>query len=131
MKIHAFRLLPGQDLKEELLKFTKANNIKAGCVISIVGSLTKATLRLADENVTKTFNEKFEIVSCVGTLCPDGLHIHISLSDADGRTIGGHLQMGSSIYTTAEVIIGELEGFSFNREFDEQTGYKELRINKQ
>lgn len=131
MRLHAIRLLPGQDLKEELARFTTSNNIEAACVVTVVGSLTKATLRLADESVTRTFNEKFEIVSCVGTLSPEGLHIHVSLSGEDGKTIGGHLKDGCTIYTTAEVVIVELEDFSFGRELDERTGCRELRILRQ
>jgi len=131
MRLHVFRLLPGQDLKKELAKFTSTNNIEAACIVTVVGSLTKATLRLADESVTKAFNEKFEIVSCVGTLSPNGLHIHVSLSGEDGKTIGGHLKDGCTIYTTAEVVIAEMEDFSFSRELDARTGCRELRIHRQ
>lgn len=93
-----------------------------------VGSLKKATLRLADENVGTTFDEKFEIVSLGGTLSPDGNHIHVSLSNNKGETIGGHLLEGCIIYTTAEIVIAECVEFSFSREYDEQTGFKELKI---
>jgi predicted DNA-binding protein with PD1-like motif len=30
MKIHTFRITPGNDLKAELEKFVKANNVQAG-----------------------------------------------------------------------------------------------------
>ena len=130
MKTHALRLKPNQDLKEELKKFSKENEISAGFIITCVGSLNEATLRLADENITKTFAEKFEIVSLVGTFSKDGIHIHISLADQHGKVIGGHLKEGCKIYTTAEIIIGETDEFNFTREFDEETGFKELEIKK-
>ena len=41
------RLRPGQDLREEIEKLVEENNIRAGCVLSVVGSLEKASLRMA------------------------------------------------------------------------------------
>jgi predicted DNA-binding protein with PD1-like motif len=128
MKTYAFRLKPGEDLKKELEAFALNSAIKAGIVLTCVGSLTKANLRLADENISKVFAEKFEITALVGTLSKEGVHLHISLADSQGRAIGGHLLEGSAIYTTAEIIIGELEGTVFTREYDENTGFKELKI---
>jgi predicted DNA-binding protein with PD1-like motif len=128
LKTYALRLRPGQDLRIELEKFTRRTNLRAGFILTAVGSLRKASLRLADQKNPTSLEDKFEIVSLVGTLSPDGPHLHLSLSDASGRTIGGHLLEGSIIYTTAEIIIGELKGLRFNREQDAETGYQELRI---
>ena len=130
MKTYAIRLKPNQDLREELEKFSMSNKISAGFILTCVGSLKKANLRLGCGNITKTFDEEFEIVSLVGTLSPDGVHIHISLSDNEGNTIGGHLMKGCIIHTTAEIVIAETDEYSFSREFDEQTGFKELKINQ-
>ena len=129
METFAFRLKPNQDLKKELKKFIISNNIEAGYILTCVGSLKKAALRLAEEDVTKTFDEKFEIVSLVGTLSQDGIHAHISLSGfKDGNVIGGHLKEGCIIYTTAEIIIAKSKKFIFSRKFNEQTGFKELEV---
>lgn len=128
LKTYALRLRPGQDLRVELEKFTRRMNLRAGFILTAVGSLRKASLRLANQKDAAAYDDKFEIVSLVGTLSPDGPHLHLSLSDSSGKTIGGHLVEGSIIYTTAEIIIGELKGLRFTREQDEQTGYQELRI---
>jgi hypothetical protein len=128
MKSYALRLKPEMDLKKELNLLTKEKNISAGFIVSCVGSLKTAKLRLADEEVIKEYNEKFEIVSLVGTLSQDGLHLHISLSDKEGNVIGGHLKEGCVIYTTAELIIGEEESLRFCRKLDEETNFKELVI---
>lgn len=58
------------------------------------------------------------------------MHLHISISDSTGKTIGGHLVEGCQIYTTAEIVIGEARGLIFSREKDAETGYQELRIRK-
>ena len=47
MKEHAFRLTKGQDLKIELEKYIKENNIKAGIMASCVGCLYEAVIRNA------------------------------------------------------------------------------------
>jgi len=128
MKIFALRLKPNQDLKESLKNFVISNNIEAGFILTTVGSLKQATLRFANQNDSKVLHDKFEIVSLVGTLSTHGIHLHISLSDKDGKTIGGHLEKGCLIYTTAEIVIGVSEDFIFLRTVDENTGYKELEI---
>jgi predicted DNA-binding protein with PD1-like motif len=128
MRVYALRLRPGQDLRQELEKFTKEHGIKAGFVITTVGSLQKASLRLADRSDATGFEGKFEIVSLVGTLTQDGVHLHASISDGTGRTVGGHLVEGCLVYTTAEIVVGEATGMEFRRETDKSTGYKELTI---
>jgi predicted DNA-binding protein with PD1-like motif len=128
MKVFALRLRPGQDLRKELERFTKERDLRAGFIITTVGSLQKASLRLADKSEATSFDGKFEIVSLVGTLGRDGVHLHISISDGTGRTVGGHLVEGCEIYTTAEIVIGEASGMVFSRETDKATGYKELTI---
>jgi len=128
LTIHAMRLKPGTDLLKKLATLVKERNIRAGFIISCCGSLTRAALRLASRNETTIYEGKFEIVSLVGTLCQDGLHLHVAISDPDGKTIGGHLMEGCRIYTTAEIVIGETNGYLFSREEDIETGYPELNI---
>jgi predicted DNA-binding protein with PD1-like motif len=130
LRILALRLKPGQDLRQQLELFVKEQRIKAGFLITTVGSLRQASMRLADQPAATDFTGKFEIVSLVGTLGQDGVHLHISISDSAGKTIGGHLVEGCLIYTTAEIVIGEAQGLSFSRELDAETGYQELRIRK-
>ena len=51
-RLHAARLLPEQDLRREIEKLTALCNIRAGFVLSAVGSLTRVTLRLANQKDT-------------------------------------------------------------------------------
>lgn len=128
MKATALRLTPGDDLKEALTTLTKERALKAGIVLTCVGSLAEASLRFAGQDETTTLSGPFEILSLVGTLSPEGLHLHIALADKEGRTVGGHVQVGCTVYTTAELVIGELSGVQFLRTFDTVTGYEELEI---
>jgi uncharacterized protein len=128
IRVLALRLGPGQDLRQQLETFVKQKKLRAGFIITAVGSLRSASIRLADQPNAQSFDGKFEIVSLVGTLGQDGVHLHVSISDKEGRTLGGHLVEGCLIYTTAEIVIGDAPGLSFAREQDKDTGYKELRI---
>jgi uncharacterized protein len=128
LRAFALRLAPGDDLRAHLEALTRARGLRAGCVLAAVGSLDKACIRLADEPAPTEFDGPFEIVSLSGTLSPDGPHLHVSLADANGIVIGGHLGVGSIVRTTAEIVIGELQGLAFAREPDARTGYRELAI---
>lgn len=128
MKTYAFRLHSGQDLKAEIDKFVQEKNIKAGIILTCVGNLTKAVIRMANAEAIKTWEGSFEIVSLVGTVEAGNSHLHVSISDKEGNTFGGHLKSGSVVGVTAEVGIGELEGLVFAREYDKNTGYEELVV---
>ncbi|MCL4301902.1 MAG: DNA-binding protein [Anaerolineae bacterium] len=130
MQLFALRLRPGQDLGIELSRFVQENGLQAAFVLTCVGSLRQAALRLANRPETTLYEDKFEIVSLVGTLDAGGYHLHISLSDGQGRTMGGHLMTGCLVYTTAEIVIGEADGLLFSRPFDPETGYPELEVTR-
>jgi predicted DNA-binding protein with PD1-like motif len=124
----AARLMPGEDLKDAIVRLAHEHHVEAGCVISAVGSLTAATLRLAGADSFPKFDGPFEIVSLSGTISPNGVHLHLALSGADGHTIGGHLVHGCVVHTTVEIVIADLAGVRFARKPDPATGYKELNI---
>lgn len=128
MKVFAIRLKPNQDLKKSLKEFSVQQDIKAGFILTAIGSLKQARIRFANQNDSTVLNDKFEILALNGTLATTGIHLHIAISDKQGKTIGGHLDNGCIIYTTAEIVIGESENFTFLRTLDEQTGYQELEI---
>jgi predicted DNA-binding protein with PD1-like motif len=128
MNFRAFRLLPGDDLKQALLAYCAERQITAACIVSCVGSLQHAVIRFADQPSGTAIHKKLEIVSLVGTLGCDASHLHIALADDQGQVIGGHLMAGSIIYTTAEIVIGALPELRFERELDAATGYQELRV---
>ena len=128
MQTITFRLKPGEDLFEAIEAVVAERNIEAGCVLSAVGSLIYATLRLANHDYYSEYDGYFEIVSMTGTVSAHGSHLHISISDEDGKTIGGHLVSGCKIYTTAEMVLGIFEDVVYKREFTEDSGYEELVV---
>ncbi len=118
------RMIPGDDLKRGLEDFIDLNGFKSGIIVCMVGSLDGAVLRMSNGH-NKNFKGLFEIVSGMGTISTDGIHIHISISDAEGIVYGGHLLNGCKIYTTAEIAIITSK-IDFKRIYDPETGYKEL-----
>jgi len=128
MTVHAFRLLPGQDLKQEIQRYAEEHQIEAGFVQTCVGSLTDWQLRFANQPTRAGGSGHFEIVSLVGTVSVHGSHLHASLSDSTGRVVGGHLLDGNLVYTTAEIVIGESPGHVFRRAKDGTTPYEELQV---
>ena len=131
MKVVPLRLHPGEDLRQALEAWMGVQQQQAGCMISAVGSLSVAQLRLAGASETTTICGELEIISLSGTLSPDGAHLHIAIADSNGAVIGGHLGLGSLVRTTAELVIGLLPEWRFQRELDPATGYAELRISPQ
>lgn len=130
IKTHPLRLKPGADLKKEIEAYVKAANVQAGWIASCAGSLTHYNIRLANQPAGSEGQGYFEIVSLSGTVSANGSHIHISISDSTGKTIGGHLLGSNIVYTTAEIILQEDENFIFTREEDGTTPWKELQIKK-
>ncbi|HEV7230073.1 MAG TPA: PPC domain-containing DNA-binding protein [Bacteroidia bacterium] len=128
MIIHALRLLPGKDLKKSLIAFATEQKLKAAFIITCVGSLEEAAIRMAGAGEVKQFSDKLEILSLSGTFSDRGGHFHICTSDKNGRVCGGHLMEGCMVYTTAEIVIGEAPGIEFRRAEDIETGFKELKI---
>jgi len=128
MRNYTFRLKPGQDLFDSIESFVREQKIEAGCVLSGVGSLTRVKLRFANRNLASEYDGHFEIVSITGTVSIHGSHLHISVSDEGGKTMGGHLVAGCKIYTTAEIVIAAFDDIVYKREFTEDSGYEELVV---
>jgi len=129
-KVYVFRLKPGEDLRKSIEAIVKEKNIEAGWINTCVGSLTDYTIRFANQQEGCSGSGHFEIVSLTGTVSVNGCHLHISMSDNTGKTIGGHLLEGCKIYTTAEIVIGTTSAYEFKREKDGTTDWEELQVNE-
>lgn len=126
MKELAFRLEKSDDLRKSIEEKCKQLNIDTAVVLSGVGCLYKARIRLAKAIDYFEDENDYEIVSLTGTISKANAHIHISLADDKGNCIGGHLLEGCLINTTGEIVLGILEEYSSTREYDDNTGYDEI-----
>eukprot|EP01065_Artemidia_motanka_P016792 TRINITY_DN20394_c0_g1_i3.p1 TRINITY_DN20394_c0_g1~~TRINITY_DN20394_c0_g1_i3.p1 ORF type:complete len:189 (+),score=58.49 TRINITY_DN20394_c0_g1_i3:79-567(+) len=134
LRCRCYRFAPGTELKSALVGAVRESGAAAACVVSCVGSLRRVKLRMAGADrhggcEPVVLDKRLEIVSLVGTFAEGGAcHLHASVSDDRGEVTGGHVVGDMIVNTTAEVVIGVCDGYRFSREFDDQTGFNELKV---
>lgn len=126
MKTICKRLHRGDDLLGSIQSLAEEYQISAGVVLSAVGCISKGCVRDASGVTLRNIDEHCEIVSLNGTVSKARCHLHIALSKEDLSTVGGHLVKGCIINTTCELVLGILDGWNIDTEFDAETGYTEL-----
>ena len=70
-------------------------------------------------------DEVIELTGLSGIICHDdegvtNLHVHVTLSDKDGKAYGGHLVEGTKVLLTVDVVVAEIEGLVMGRKFDSE-----------
>lgn len=132
MKLHAFRLVRGQDLRQELMQYCRDRKIQSAFVVTCVGSLSPVVMRMAGAKPNlqdvRVLQGDFEIISLTGTFAGGEPHLHLGVADRDGVMWGGHLKDGSIVQTTAEVVLGVDETHRYSRAIDSDTGFAELSV---
>lgn len=123
---HVIRLLPGEDVREELTHWALEKGIEAAAITSAVGSLSSAVLRYGGRSEGTRSDGDLEVCALSGTLSRHGLHLHLAIADADGVMRGGHMLYGCTVRTTLELVVQEIGGIRFERRPDERTGHDEL-----
>lgn len=131
--LHALRLGPNEELKSSLIEFCRSKQLESAYIATCVGSLSALKVRLANADrsrpneILTVEDKRFEIVSFVGTVSPDGVHLHGSFADCKGHVVGGHFIEGT-VFTTAEIVVGNVPNVKFRRVFDDATGFDELTV---
>lgn len=121
------RLCPGADLRGALQSWCRESGIDAAVPVSMVGSLSVASIRFAGKDEAEKLQGPFEIVAATGTMGSAGIHVHLMVADSKGRVSGGHLSAGSIINTTVEVAALDFSrAYRFERRPDVLTGCYEL-----
>jgi uncharacterized protein len=128
MQAYPLRLSPGDDLRAAVEDVLRQHALHAAFVMQGIGSLSVAQLRFAGIEAPTELRGDLEILTLAGSVSPDGAHLHMSVADAQGRVLGGHVALGCRVRTTAELLLALLPGYSFSRELDSSTGFKELQI---
>ncbi|HWW70621.1 MAG TPA: PPC domain-containing DNA-binding protein [Duganella sp.] len=122
------RLQPGDDVRAAVVAALLASGHQAGFVLQGIGSLSAAQLRYAGQPQPTALCGDLEILTLAGSIAPDGAHLHMSVADARGQVLGGHVAPGCVVRTTAELLLALLPDRRFSREHDPRTGYPELAI---
>lgn len=128
MQTLPLRIGAGHDLRAVLAALVAQHQVSAAFVLQGIGSLSVAQIRYAGRPEFTELRGDLEILTLGGSLSPDGPHLHVSVSDADGRVSGGHLGPGCIVRTTAEVLVALLPRHRFERALDPDTGFLELFV---
>ncbi len=124
--MQALRLVPGDDLRGAIEAALRVHG--AAFVVQGIGSLSVTRLRYAGMAQPAELHGDMEILTLAGSVSPDGAHLHMSVSDREGRVSGGHVAPGCIVRTTVELLFALLPAQAFSRELDPRTGYPELTI---
>ncbi len=128
LRIYPLRLYPGQDLQQELEHFARQQPLQAGFVLTAVGNLRQGRLRLANQSEDNYLDEPLEILALNGSLCADGLHLHLIVANSQGKIWGGQLRPGCLVNTSVELVLADSLEHRFWRRWDPTTGSLELHI---
>jgi hypothetical protein len=124
------RLLPGQDLRRAIEEAVAQTGCDAAFVVSGIGSLAQARIRLAGADQPQRLVGDMELVTLAGSVTVDGSHLHAALATDQGNMIGGHVAFGCIVRTTAEVLLALLPEWRLSRTPDAVTGYDELVVSR-
>ncbi|WP_339230275.1 PPC domain-containing DNA-binding protein [Oceanobacillus sp. FSL K6-2867] len=134
--ILAARLLTGTDLLAGIEQLCGENNIQSAVISSCFGSFQQAGyLYLVPNSESKVgagYGElqvrqgPVEFLQGTGVVCKrEGeyeIHFHGTMCDQAGNVFGGHLVKGENPVITVDLVLTAVEGMTFSREYDEETG---------
>lgn len=133
-RVVVIRLAPGTDLLDGMQSACERHGIRNGVVLSAIGSLNGVHYcnveALPEKKCGYGYGQvlyldgPIELTGAGGVICSDAagninLHVHISMSDKYGNAHGGHLVQGTRVLMTADIVLGEIEGVTMLREYDE------------
>lgn len=144
-QIILIRIPPEQDLLTAIYEVLAERGIKSGVIICGVGSMSNVTLRnpykkaerfpiTDNERIYRKLDGPAELVQLSGNISTlderTVVHAHasISLGSKDGVVYGGHLEKGSFIYSTAEIVIAAID-LQVTRKLNSVTLMPELFFN--
>jgi predicted DNA-binding protein with PD1-like motif/glutaredoxin len=98
---------PGSDLRASLEQVAIETGA-SGFVLGVVGDLSQAAFQCPGLEEPTVLQGHLEIITLQGTVAPQGVHLHLSLSDGDCQVWGGHLEHGSLVLRGADLLVGFL-----------------------
>ena len=108
MRTVRLHLHPGSDLRQTLQQLA-ADEQAPGFVLGVVGNLAQATFQCPGQSEPTVLSGELEIITLNGTVAPEGVHLHLSVSDGACQVWGGHLEPGSRVLGGAGLLVGLLD----------------------
>lgn len=107
MRAVPLHLEAGSDVRRSLEQLALDHNA-GGFVLSVVGNLSQAAFACPGKSAPTVLAGELEIITLQGTISPDGVHLHLSFSDASCQVWGGHLEHGTLVLRGADLLVGVL-----------------------
>lgn len=108
MRTVRLHLNPGSDLRQTLQQLAVEERA-SGFVLGVVGNLSQAAFQCPGQSEPTVLSGELEIITLNGTLAPEGVHLHLSVSDGACQVWGGHLEPGSRVLGGADLLVGLLD----------------------
>ncbi len=132
---YIIKLRKGENIVENLIKFSEVNDIK-NAYFNGIGAVLEATLSFYDLKKKKyedlVLEGEWEITSLIGNIMQMDnkavVHAHIALSDKQKNLKGGHLKEAVT-GGTCEIVLDKLNS-NINRKYDEETGLNLMDMSK-
>ena len=144
-RIVTFKLRPGVNFMESFAEACKAHDVQSGCVLTAIGSLDGAELKVPMVRPELKFGYGYgpdpirvegplSLVAMSGFIChaDDGAiepHLHVTLADSLGGVHAGHLVLKSAkVLLTVECVIGVFGGIDMRMVTDPERGIRVVRM---
>jgi len=125
-RIVVVRLKNQVDILEGLRKAVAREKIKSAVILSGAGSLVSYHVHVVSNTTlpaTEAFFKEegpFDLLSTNGYIIDGRVHAHIAFANPQ-KTLGGHLEPGTRVFTFAIITLGVLEDNLDMKRFDDQT----------
>ena len=125
-RVVVVRLRNDADLLDGLKTAVAREKIKNAVILSGAGSLTSYHVHVVSNTVFPPTNAfirgtgPYDLLTTTGYVIDGRVHAHISFSDTQ-KTLGGHLEPGTRVFTFAILTLGVLEEPASLQRFDDYT----------
>ncbi|MAR07517.1 MAG: glutaredoxin [Cyanobium sp. NAT70] len=102
------KLAPGSDLRLSLEQLASEQKLY-GFVLGVVGNLSRACFQCPGQEQPSVLEGDLEVITLNGTFSPEGVHLHLSLSDGACQVWGGHLENGTLVQKGVDLLLGMIE----------------------
>jgi predicted DNA-binding protein with PD1-like motif len=132
-KILVINLHRGELLLETIVEQLAQEKIRTAVVLTAIGTLERASFHRVlslDENPRDeyfTLDAPFELSSMQGLILDGQPHIHLTINDLN-RAYAVHLEPGSSVLYTAEIVIAEILGEHDYKRVKKENGIPEFSL---
>lgn len=124
-KVVVVRLHPGAELRQAIEEATATAGFRSAVIVSCMGSLTGAELAIPKADAPRapgrgheyteivTLSRPVSLITAEGSVVTKAgslqAHLHVAVSETQGRTCAGHYNGGGEIFNTTELVLAEVD----------------------